>query len=273
MARAIEQIERELVALSKVVSGLAAEFRKAYTSYLEILGQATRSHLMQATYQICTHGYPKQFLSLSFSQRQQLQQAIRKLGQNAADQLLAQLEETDSRQQTDSGTEEAQENSQLPITSYQSAFSFSQPLELLRWKQKQEEEIGQTLKILSLETNRLLQQAGILPQKLSTPLLEAATTASEIAAEMTSGPPNLLNLLVETENQSESEDTIVTQLIAVQLRLSEIEFADTTVRAARNQIRQLEAHLSSLGQEYQQKQRERLVAEAESAWRASWFDD
>jgi hypothetical protein len=65
----------------------------------------------------------------------------------------------------------------------------------------------------------------------------------------------------------------VTQLIAIQLRLSEIEFADTNVRTARNQVRQLESKLASLGREYHKRQRERTIAEAEAAWRASWFDE
>ena len=295
MARAIEQIERDLAALSKAVNGLAAEFSKAYIRYLEILGQAMCQQLMQAIYQICTQAYPKQFLSLSFNQRQQLQQTIRKLSQNAADQLLVQIKNTERRQEAeDKGDEKDKEDledredwedyelrdlpslydgKELPLGNTNGLPSnFFEPLELAKWQHKQEEAIAHTLKTLSLETNRLLQQIGILPQKLPTPLLEAATTASEVAAEMTSGPPNILNLLIETENHSETEDGI-TQLITVQLRLSEIEFSDVNVRTVRNQIRQLEAKLNSLGQEYQKKQRERLVAEAEAAWRVSWFED
>lgn len=295
MARAIEQIERDLAALSKAVNGLAAEFSKAYIRYLEILGQAMCQQLMQAIYQICTQAYPKQFLSLSFNQRQQLQQTIRKLSQNAAAQLLVQLKNTGDRRQEaedkgDEGDKEDLEDRELgdyELQHFPSLYgekelplgntnglpsNFFEPLELAKWQHKQEEAIAHTLKTLSLETNRLLQQVGILPQKLPTPLLEAATTASEVAAEMTSGPPNILNLLIETENHSETEDGI-TQLITVQLRLSEIEFSDVNVRTVRNQIRQLEAKLNSLGQEYQKKQRERLVAEAEAAWRVSWFED
>ncbi len=85
------------------------------------------------------------------------------------------------------------------------------------------------------------------------------------------GPPNLLNLLIETENNQESESSI-THIIAINLRLAEIEFADATVRAGRNQIRNLEVRARSLFREYLKKQRERAVAEAEAAWRASWFD-
>jgi thiaminase len=295
MARAIEQIERELAALLATVSAIAAELGNAYTNYFKALGQATRAQLILASYQICTQGYAKQFLSLSFSQRQQLQQAIRKLGQNAADQLLSlvKTEEKDIRNQEseDKSQESIEElgarsqeseeriiyNSSFIIHPYLSSSLLDQrssnPIELAQWQQNLEEAIAYTLTTLSLETNRLLQQAGILPQKLPASLLEVATTASETATEIAGGPPNLLNLLIETENSPESEDSKVTQLIAIQLRLPEIEFADVNVRATRNQIRQLEARLNSLKREYQKKQRERMIAEAEAAWRSSWFDE
>ncbi len=282
MARAIEQIERDLAALSEAVSVIAAELRSAYTTYLEALGQATRQQLILASYQVCTQGYAKQFLSLSFSQRQQLQQAIRKLGQNATAQLLAllkpetnevgseelkvKIQEIEDKSQENSSSPSAHRNPLLEIRS-------SNPIKLAQWQQNVEEAIAHTLKTLSLETNLLLQQSGILPQKLPAPLLEAATAASETAGDVTSGPPNLLELLIETENNLESPDPSVTQLIAIQLRLAEIEFTDANVRSARNQIRQMEARLNSLGREYQKKQRERIVAEAEAAWRSSWFDD
>lgn len=85
MARAVEQIEQDIAALEEVVSAIAVELRSAYASYLKALGQAMRQQLILASYHLCTQGYPKAFLGLSFSQRQQLQQAIRKLGQQAAE--------------------------------------------------------------------------------------------------------------------------------------------------------------------------------------------
>jgi hypothetical protein len=63
------------------------------------------------------------------------------------------------------------------------------------------------------------------------------------------------------------------RIVAVNLRLSEIEFADPALSAVRNQIRNLSNKGSKLQREYNKKQRERAVARAEAAWRASWFDD
>jgi hypothetical protein len=249
MARAVERIERDIAALEEAIGVLAVELGGAYTSYLAALGQAVRQHLILASYNLCTQGYPEAFLSLSFNQRQQLQQAIRKLGQQAADQLLAQTQ-----------TEES--DSAYP----------SNPRLLAQWQQNLEAAIALTLKTFSRDANRLLQQAGILPKKLPEPLLEAAAKA-EASAEATTGPPNILNLLIETENDDESEDATVTQIIAIHLRLSEIEFADAKVRAGRGQIRNLLLKANSLGQEYQKKQRERAVAQAEAAWRASWSEE
>jgi hypothetical protein len=294
MARAIEQIERDIKALEKAAESLFAELSSAYTTYCQALGQATRQHLILASYQVCTQGYPKQFLSLSFDRKQQLQQVIRQLGQRAAAQLLELLEnpvetkkhlddmdierlqsnaaEFDDLEDWDSSEEREGQQEQM-IANSEFLATPSNPLELVQWQQILEQAIAQILKTLSLDTNHLLQQSGILPQKLPAPLIEAATAVSETAGEMTVGPPNVMNLLIETENPQESQEVGVTQLIAIQLRLSEIEFADTNVRTARNQVRQLESKLASLGREYHKRQRERTIAEAEAAWRASWFDE
>jgi hypothetical protein len=63
------------------------------------------------------------------------------------------------------------------------------------------------------------------------------------------------------------------QIVAVQLRLSEIELGDAQVMAARHQIRHLLHRLNTLKREYRTRDRERAVARAEAAWRASWFDE
>lgn len=305
MARAIEQIERDIAAISVSVGAIALELSSVYTNYLIVLGQATRAQLILASYQICTQGYPKQFLSLSVSQRQQLQQAIRKLGKNAAEQLInllnTELEELassesessqdkeDTKEQQEMESYDAQESwslgdwatgskhnnthsapGSLPLARPEKiATRLSNPLKLAQWQHNLEQALTHTLKTLSLETNRLLQQAGILSQKLPVPLLEAATAASD--ADSAPGAPHLMNLLIETE--SEEEESSMTQLIAIQLRLSEIEFADANVRAARNQIRQIEPKVNLLRREYQKKQRERIIAQAEAAWRSGWFEE
>jgi len=52
-------------------------------------------------------------------------------------------------------------------------------MELAQWQQNLEQAITNTLKTVSRETNHLLQQVEILPNKLPAPLLEAAVNSSE----------------------------------------------------------------------------------------------
>ncbi len=261
----VEQIDRDIAVIEEAVNAIATELEGTYISYLTALGQAVGKQLMLATYHLCTQGYPQQFVSLSLNERQQLQQKIRKLGQEAAERLREHTEADDSLEFSF-----LQEKADLETVNKE---RFANPIELVKWQHRVERAIASTLKMLSSKSNNVLQQAGILPNKLPlSPLLEAATSSLEATPEAINGPPNLLNLLVETDSERESQESSVTQITAIHLRLVEIEFADATVRAGRNQIRNLLGKVSKIERDYQKKQRERDVAEAEAAWRSSWFE-
>jgi hypothetical protein len=264
MARAIERIERDIAALKEAIRAIAVELQTAYASYLATLGLALRKQLILASYHLCTQGYPENFLHLSLNQRQQLQQAVRSLGQLAAEQLLTYIKNEEAL--GDEGDEEL--NSSLSPLSPDT----SNPIELAKWQQNLEEVTQEILKKISHDANLLLQRAGVLPKKLPEPIL-AAAAASEASAEVMPGPPNLLNLVIEIENEQQSEDSGLTQIMAINLRLGEIEFADVTLSSERRQIRSILVQLNKLGREYQKKHREMAIAEAEAAWRASWFED
>lgn len=291
----VERIEQDLAALLEAIALLKVDFYSTYGHYLKLLGQAVRQQLILASYQICTQGYPESFLDLSFSQRQNLQQAIRKLARQAQRELLAHLETspnlpdqenimvddtsiednpTLSSTQEQLSAFEMMENETLDVSkSTETTPPPSQPEQLLEWQEQLELAITQTLKDLSLNTNRLLQKNGIIPDKLPPAILEAAVQV-EGSTEAVASSPNLLNLLMEAENDDEEkEDSTLMRIVAINLRLSEIEFADPTLSAGRNQIRKLSARVSSFQREYHKKQRERAVAQAESAWRSSWFDE
>ncbi|MBD2055125.1 primosomal protein [Oculatella sp. FACHB-28] len=371
MAGAVERIEQDIAALDERVRAIAQEFHDTYHQYLTKLGQSVRQQLILASYHICTKGYPERFLKLSFSQRQNLQQSLQKLVQQAQVQLIELIEaaylevassdededeiddevepdevddatepdetEPDETEVTDtpdiaqasvselqtseSQTSESQtlefqasqsqplesqplkvESSELPLdlaSKEQSEFQAYVPPEVTSaseeespiaeeqkptatidvldspeaiayWEERIEEGIVEMLQTLSHAANRLLQKASILPDKLPEPVLEVAAK-SGLATEAVSGPPNLLNLLVETDDDDE-EESAVTHIIAIQLRLSEIEFSDATLSTWRSKIRSLLARLVQLGRQYQKKQRERAIAEAEDAWRSSWFE-
>ncbi|MEH2182975.1 hypothetical protein [Nostoc sp.] len=287
MARAIERIEQDIAALQEAIRAIAIELQSAYASYLNTLGLAVRKQLILASYHLCTQGYPENFLHLSLNQRQQLQQAIRKLGQLAAEQLLIYLKSEESEEdEVDEGDEmdEVDEVDKEVTSSSSSLFlstsnsqyltaNTSDPIELAKWQQKLEEVMQEILKKLSHDANLLLQKARVLPKKLPEPILAAAAAASEASAEVMPGPPNLLNLVIEIENEQHSEDSGLTQIMAINLRLGEIEFADVTLSSERRQIRSILVKLNKLGREYQKRHKEKAIAEAEAAWRASWFED
>ncbi|WP_392481328.1 hypothetical protein [Nostoc sp. C110] len=281
MARAIERIERDIAALKEAIRAIAVELQTAYASYLNTLGLAVRKQLILASYHLCTKGYPENFLHLSLNQRQQLQQAIRKLGQVAAEQLLTSIKSEEAG--LDKGDEEDEDEENQEVTSSELldtsnsqslTADTSNPIELVKWQQNLEEVTQDILKKLSHDANVLIQKSGVLPKKLPEPILAAAAAAaSEASAEVMPGPPNLLNLVIEIENEQQSEDSGLTQIMAINLRLGEIEFADVTLSSERRQIRSILVQLNKLGREYQKKHRERAIAEAEAAWRASWFED
>jgi hypothetical protein len=354
MVRPVQQIEQELQALDRSVSAIAIEFQDTYRQYLAVLGKAVRQQLILASYHLCTRGYPNQFLRLSVSQRQDLQQSLQRLAKQTQSQLQDQLQtvqafavsqrqiaeakerarerarererakadaaaiaelklndptepetwdsvEQDPEaaiedlemnalevllQENASDSENASDFSQfpaqftdLPINTFTNIESSSPelpvsplpifPKAIAQWQDDLERSIVQQLQSLSHAANRLLQQTKILPSRLPEPVLEVAAKA-DIAAETSASSPNLLSLLVESESDDE---TSVTQLLTIRLRLAEIEFSDASIGVWRSKIRSLMAQLSKLGREYQKCQTEKAIAQAETAWRSSWFEE
>lgn len=145
------------------------------------------------------------------------------------------------------------------------------PERLNIWQEGFDQAITQILRTLSRETNFLLRNFGVLPRHIPEKVLKAASKTE--ASETLAGSPNLLNLMIETENRDQSQTAKLTRLMIIHLRLSEIEFADASVMTERNQIRALMNKLGKIKREYQKKLQERTVLEAEAAWRSSWFED
>ena len=308
MAREIQQIKRDLAVLEETVATLAVELYSIYAKYLRLLSESVQKQLILASYQICTQTYPESFLSLSLNQRQKFQQNLRQLGKQIQPQLLSHLEA--SNQSADSPkinitepmlsklpmhqepgenqgqqplseqrelpsptpTEQIKAEAKLPDATEEKLKLIINPDDLFQWQKQIERAINKTLESLSREVNRYLQQVKILPDKLPAKVLEMAMQAEETGSAI-SGSPNLLNLLIETENNQQSQDSTITKITAICLRLSEIEFSDPTLNAERNKIRNLLGKIGKLREQYQKKQRECAVAEAEAAWRSSWFDD
>ncbi|MEG4107989.1 hypothetical protein [Microcoleus sp. S13_C5] len=310
MVRPRERIEQDLAGLEEALAALTLEFRSTYEGYLTALGQAVRQQLILACYHLCTQAVPESFLKLSFDGRQKMQQSVRRLAAVSDEKLRSLVSESEAEEEIEEEEEEEEdedededdfdkdeeedeeddkeedekEKNQVSAINYLFSLANYQlpnansPESLARWQNSIEKSIAHILKLLSRDTNRLLQQSGILPSQLPEPVLEAASQA-ESSGDSVAGPPNLLNLIIETDASSASRKLAETlgsralHITAIKLRLSEIEFADAATSAWRQQIRNLSVKLNSLGRDYQKKQRELAVVEAESAWRSSWFED
>lgn len=153
--------------------------------------------------------------------------------------------------------------------------SLNDPEQLWQWQKRVEKGTRKALEKISRQVNRCLQEQGILSDRLPTQILDAAVQAEETAsaASSVSNFPNILNLVIETGNGEKSKKTNVTQVTLLRLRLSEIEFAEPTLSVERNQIRSVVAKIEQLRQQYRKKQQECKIAEAEAAWRSSWYEN
>jgi hypothetical protein len=144
----------------------------------------------------------------------------------------------------------------------------------------------QTSKTLNLE----FQKSGLMPAQIPAPILEAAAYTD--GGDPFGKTPHLLRMVLEAREvhrddgskpdakrrrredskRSHKPPTIV-PIIAVQLRLSELEFNDTSLISWRNQIRDLTKQLKTIAKEYQKKQKEQAVANARLAWQSTWTNE
>lgn len=275
----VERIEQDIAELQKAVAAIDTELHRTYSDYLNALGQAVRKQVALSGFQVCTQGYPTQFLKLSVNQRQNLQQALQTLAKQTQANLLALLHPS-TPDITDSTPQEASENQEHVENNPSDESAITQPLspvQLARWVEGIEEGIAREFREVSHNSNKLLQQAEILPNKLPE-FFQAMGKADLPEAE--GGSPNLMSLLVSSENSNESdaeeEDAkppIVVPIVAIHLRLNEVEFSDPKTNALRNRLRSLHEHLKTLGRQYRKKERERAIAQAQDAWRACWYEE
>jgi hypothetical protein len=143
------------------------------------------------------------------------------------------------------------------------------PVEFAQWLKQLDGAIATHLKTLSTKANRLLQTQGIMAHKLPPKVIEAAMQSEEGSVGQM---PNLLNVLVETEQVKGDRAAGMVQVTAVRLRLAEIEFAEPQVAAYQSKLRELRAQAHRLAKQYHTLKREESVATAEAAWRASWYE-
>jgi DNA-directed RNA polymerase subunit L len=248
MGRAIEAIEKDLQSLENQCKALAESLQKADSNYLELLAQGLHQQLIMTAYYLCTQVYAEFFLQLSFSQTEQVQNSLKKAVKDLKNEL-----------------ESLQENCQTTL-------EFKDPIHLVDWQKNLENNISNSLNVASRTANQILHQAGIFPQQAPASLIELATEIDTLNDAIASAP-NLVNIMVQNPEIPENGAPIITSIKAIQLRLTDIEFSNSQIMGARHHIRHLLSQLVNLQREYQQKQGEWLIVEAENAWRRSWFDE
>jgi len=170
-------------------------------------------------------------------------------------------------------------------------FTVNNPEDLRQWCHIVEQGIQFMLDTLSQDCNASLQAIGVINPNLPTKILEMALRAEDNGINIgRSGMPNILNLMVEArqerpsseseeeneageDNEEETEQSQVMKIVAVHLRLSEIEFADPQLNYSRQQLKQLDEQMDKLCKHYRSLKQSLLRAEAEAAWRASWIEN
>ena len=245
MAAAIEQIEQDITALRTKAGRLALNAYQTYQHYLAALGRSLPQQLILASYHLCTQAYPQAFLQRSLAQRQALQQALQTLGQQLQSLLREMLLILN----------QPQENEGL------------NPDEVLESWEDLETAIVETLQQISRQANQLLQEQDILEIASIETLLEMAAKAAAAGRSITS-TPHVLKALIDDK---ESDDDEAVPVMAIYLQLADLEFTDPEVMSWRHQLRPLWQQLKSVDADFQAKKQEKIVAEAEAAWRASWY--
>lgn len=285
MAKSLQQIRQDMTVFEEQTREITLELNRLYSNYLESLSQSVQQQLILACYQICTQIYPEQFLKLSFSKREELQNDLRQLGQGIQDQLFSYLRpysfvsQATISEQIPSQSSESEEpsfkkNNSEVYSDFQ-VLKIKNPEELVNWCKMIEQRINDTLESLSQKANNYLQQAQVIPPNLPPQLLEMAFKGEE--RELSAGrTPNIINLLVETNREKkekeEEPESEITNFSAIQLQLSEIVFANATLSLKRKEIRKLLERLKKMHQSYRKTQQEYTKVEAETAWRSSWHE-
>jgi hypothetical protein len=291
MARPIEQVEQDLTQLRKASSQLGRELMAAYKSYFTTLAPTLKQQSIQGCYYLCTNCYPEAFLKLNYDRRSQLLNTLKRVIRNVISDLVVHLDEPSARFSNNNEDEPTGELTSIPVMPID---WFETPTSLSTWQQNIEQEIGHSLKEISYKVNLLLQQAQIMPPTIPKPILEASMEADRQGGSM-ANVPNILSILIEQESieEQELEDVLqdrlmmptiveissadelpqIIQINSLYLRLTEVEFSNVTALSLRKNISQLVDKINMLRREYLHKQQELKIAEAESAWRNSWFED
>ncbi|MBL1208658.1 hypothetical protein [Geminocystis sp. GBBB08] len=289
MSKSIKKLRDDLIVLNTKIQNLATNLLSLYQDYFQNFSEIVNRQLILAVYQICTQKYPDSFLRLSYQQRINLQKQIKALDTIFIENLLDSFKSIElpnnkfiqdfynqiitlfsSLLITENSPQETLLDSKNTQTNNSENLSTSQeinPEELIKFQLDIEDCIEECLMNISHRTNKYLQNANILPNKIPSKILEMALQAEENTS-LVSGSPNLLSLVIEKEDTSDNLN--ISPIIALCLRLTEIEFNHTQLNLIRQKITILLQELDALENEYTKINQQYAIAQAESAWRSSW---
>jgi hypothetical protein len=297
MAKPIEQVEQDLHQLRTSSREIGRELTAAYRSYFGCFAPTLKQQSIQGCYHLCTNFYPEAFLKINYDRRAQLLKTLQRVISNAIADLSVHIESSGQTSTSNDDDEPTGELTAMPATPID---WFETPSSLSTWQRNLEAELNHSLKEISYKLNVLLQQAQIMPPDIPKPILEANPEADRQGGN-TANIPNLLSVLIgqnsnkqeedlddEEEAELDEEDALdaamenliqrrdpaqIVQIHSLYLRLTEIEFSNVTVLTLRKNISQLTNKVKILNREYMHKQQELKIAEAEAAWRNSWFEN
>ena len=157
---------------------------------------------------------------------------------------------------------------------------------LTTWQENIERGIQEKIRISSYKTNQALQKSTLIPEQVPDRALEAA---SRVDNDANSPVSHVVQMLVETGSRRTSDSDAppkranadpfgpnvpkLIHVVALQLRLGELEFNDPILMRWRNRLRELASNTQALTNKYRKCQHKRSVAEAQDAWRSSWTSE
>lgn len=163
---------------------------------------------------------------------------------------------------------------------------------LTTWQENIERGIQEKICMSSYKTNQALKKSTLIPEQVPDRALEAA---SRVDNDANSPVSHVVQMLVEMGNRRpsdpESDDHAsdppkranadpfgpnvpkLIHVVALQLRLGELEFNDPILMRWRNRLRELANNTQDLTRKYRKCQHKRSVAEAQDAWRSSWTSE
>ncbi len=154
---------------------------------------------------------------------------------------------------------------------------FNNPKHLLLWHKQIERKIKKNLDSTSKKANKCLQDSNVIPDRIPAKIIDVAMQTGGNKGSRNNrklpNAPNILHLTVEVDpNNKKKIPKNLSQISLLRLRLAEIEFSDPMLNAQRGQIRNLISQISKLNSKYKATEQQLAIAEAQAAWRSSWYE-